>query len=75
MALRGPTSPGPTPSTVQLRYAELSPGGLSVGGTNIVFPNGNIDPWHALSVVHNISASVTAIYIHGTAHWFVAAHI
>ncbi len=39
-----------------------------MSGTNIVFPNGDIDPWHALSVLQNLSPSVTAILIHGTAH-------
>lgn len=36
--------------------------------TNIIFPNGSIDPWHALGVISNISDSIVAIYIQGTAH-------
>ena len=36
--------------------------------TNIVFPNGSIDPWHALGVTENISESLIAIFIKGTAH-------
>lgn len=36
--------------------------------TNIVFPNGSIDPWHALGITHNLTDSLTAIYINGTAH-------
>ena len=36
--------------------------------TNIVFPNGSIDPWHALSVTKSISESLIAIFIKGTAH-------
>lgn len=45
-------------------------GGLNVSGSNIVFPNGDIDPWHALSLLSSPagSPSITAIYIHGTAH-------
>jgi len=35
---------------------------------NILFVNGNIDPWHALSVVENISSTVEAILINETAH-------
>ena len=31
-----------------------SAAGLDVRGTNIVFPNGDIDPWHALSVLQNV---------------------
>ena len=36
--------------------------------TNIVFPNGSIDPWHALGVTESISESLIAIFIKGTAH-------
>ena len=35
--------------------------------TNIVFPNGSIDPWHALGVLES-SGSLVAIFISGTAH-------
>lgn len=35
--------------------------------TNIVFPNGSIDPWHALGVLQS-SGSLVAIFINGTAH-------
>jgi len=38
------------------------------GPTNILFVNGNIDPWHALSVTTNLSPSLQAILIDGTAH-------
>ena len=36
--------------------------------TNIIFPNGSIDPWHSLSITVNVSASVIAVFIHGTAN-------
>ena len=36
--------------------------------TNIVFPNGSIDPWHALGITSNITESLIAIFINGTAH-------
>ena len=35
--------------------------------TNIVFPNGSIDPWHALGVLET-AGSLVAIFINGTAH-------
>ena len=35
--------------------------------TNIVFPNGSIDPWHALGVLES-SGSLVAVFINGTAH-------
>ncbi len=43
-------------------------GGTNVTGTNIVFPNGSIDPWHRLSVLESIGPTVRSFYIHGTAH-------
>jgi len=35
---------------------------------NVTFPNGSIDPWHALSILKDMSADVKAVYIDGTAH-------
>ncbi len=34
----------------------------------IVFPNGSIDPWHALGVVTDVTSEEQAIFIEGTAH-------
>ena len=36
--------------------------------TNIVFPNGSIDPWHVLGITQNITDQLPAIFITGTAH-------
>jgi hypothetical protein len=36
--------------------------------TNIIFPNGSIDPWHALSIIEDKSSSIIAVFINGTAH-------
>ncbi|XP_053577611.1 thymus-specific serine protease [Bombina bombina] len=36
--------------------------------SRIIFVNGDIDPWHALSVLKNQSRSEIAIFINGTAH-------
>jgi len=38
------------------------------GATKIVFVNGSLDPWHALSVKKSLSDTLKAIYIEGTAH-------
>lgn len=38
------------------------------GPSNILFVNGNIDPWHALSITKSISPSLTTVFINGTAH-------
>lgn len=43
-------------------------GGKHPQGTNVVFVNGSLDPWHALSVTESLSDTLTAIYIDGTAH-------
>ncbi|KAM9326334.1 thymus-specific serine protease [Gastrophryne carolinensis] len=36
--------------------------------SRIIFVNGDVDPWHALSVLKNQSRSEIAIFINGTAH-------
>ncbi len=43
-------------------------GGKNVTGTNIVFPNGSIDPWHALSITQDAGPTLKAVLIQGTAH-------
>ena len=40
-------------------------GGRSIPITNVVFPNGAIDPWHAMGVTKDISPTATAIYMKG----------
>lgn len=43
-------------------------GGKTPKGSKIVFVNGSIDPWHALSVLTNQTATEVAIFINGTSH-------
>jgi len=43
-------------------------GNQPTGSSKVVFVNGSIDPWHALSVTHSIGKHITAIVIDGTAH-------
>ena len=46
-------------------------GATSIAGTNIIFPNGNIDPWHALGVINGtklVQESEYPVFIDGTAH-------
>lgn len=50
-----------------VNWTNTNYGGLHLGGTNIVMPNGSIDPWHALSILQQTD-SITTIYINGTAH-------
>jgi len=43
-------------------------GGSNVAGTNIVLPNGSVDPWHFLGLTTSPSSSVVAVFIVGSAH-------
>jgi len=43
-------------------------GGYALSGTNIVLPNGMVDPWHFLGVLSDLSPTINAIVIPGTAH-------
>eukprot|EP01119_Soliformovum_irregulare_P025979 TRINITY_DN976_c0_g1_i1.p1 TRINITY_DN976_c0_g1~~TRINITY_DN976_c0_g1_i1.p1 ORF type:complete len:478 (-),score=104.81 TRINITY_DN976_c0_g1_i1:87-1496(-) len=36
--------------------------------TNIVFVNGNVDPWHALGITKSVSSDLPAVFIEGGAH-------
>ncbi|XP_068601635.1 thymus-specific serine protease [Brachionichthys hirsutus] len=42
--------------------------GYDIHSTRIVFPNGSIDPWHALGITQDITPDLPAIFIKGTAH-------
>ncbi|XP_064612363.1 thymus-specific serine protease-like [Liolophura sinensis] len=37
-------------------------------GSRIIFVNGSIDPWHALSVLKNLADEEIAVFINGTSH-------
>ncbi|XP_018604307.1 thymus-specific serine protease [Scleropages formosus] len=43
-------------------------GGYDIRTTRIVFPNGSIDPWHALGITQDINKDLPAVFIKGTAH-------
>lgn len=43
-------------------------GGYALKVTKVVFPNGSVDPWHALGIVKDLGPDATAIFIDGTAH-------
>jgi pimeloyl-ACP methyl ester carboxylesterase len=45
-------------------------GAYAYNGTNVVFPNGSEDPWHALSVYNPINVNVTSVLIDGTSHCY-----
>ena len=45
----------------------------------IIFPNGSIDPWHALGIIKDVTSSEQAVFIEGrftyTLTWFVTRFI
>ncbi|XP_005092643.1 putative serine protease K12H4.7 [Aplysia californica] len=43
-------------------------GALGIRISRVVFPNGSIDPWHALGVLKDLGPDAKAIFINGTAH-------
>jgi len=49
-----------------INWTNANYGGRGLRVTNVVFPNGSTDPWHALGIIANLSATATAIYIKGT---------
>ena len=48
-----------------INFTNANYGGLGVKVTRIIFPNGSIDPWHALSVITSLGPDATALYING----------
>lgn len=43
-------------------------GGKDLKVSRVVFPNGSIDPWHALGITDDLSPEATAIFINGNLH-------
>lgn len=59
-----------TPAAISRAIAQtnLYYGARNFKGTRVVFPNGSVDPWHALGILSAPSATCPAAYIMGTAH-------
>ncbi|XP_033099786.1 putative serine protease K12H4.7 [Anneissia japonica] len=57
-------------STIEqnIKRTNTNYGGYGVDVSKVVFPNGSIDPWHALGITKDIGDDATAIFINGTAH-------
>jgi len=49
-------------------FSNLYYGSDQPDGSRIVFVNGSIDPWHALSVLSDLTNNQTAVFIPGTSH-------
>ena len=54
------------------RLTNAYTGGARIATSNVIFVNGNIDPWHALSVYNSSKGTngplVSSVFIQGTAH-------
>eukprot|EP00794_Sanderia_malayensis_P011360 gene11360-12544_t len=51
-----------------VNQTNINYGGFSYEADKVVFVNGDIDPWHALSFSNKAPSYVTTIFISGTAH-------
>lgn len=40
-------------------------GGRNIGSSKIVFPNGSVDPWHAMGLLESDDADLPVVYIQG----------
>ncbi|CAG2100981.1 unnamed protein product [Medioppia subpectinata] len=56
-----------TPQTIQEAVDRTNAyyGGLKPNVTNVMFPNGSLDPWHALSVLKDLNNSTKTVMISG----------
>ncbi|XP_014469175.1 PREDICTED: putative serine protease K12H4.7 [Dinoponera quadriceps] len=52
----------------RVRRTNIMYGGQRPDLTNVIFTNGDIDPWHALSVLEDLNAYSPAILINGSSH-------
>eukprot|EP00752_Nemacystus_decipiens_P009162 g8184.t1 len=63
---------GITPDRVreQVRLTNLYYGGTTPRGSRVIFPNGAIDPWHALGVLKPPMEDLPTIFVPGASHHF-----
>jgi len=58
----------PTLASAKVDFSNLYYGSDQPDGSRIVFVNGKIDPWHALSVLTDLPNNQTSVFIPGTSH-------
>ncbi|XP_044527056.1 thymus-specific serine protease [Gracilinanus agilis] len=58
----------PTSVAQAVNWTNTYYGGRSPGATRVLFVNGNIDPWHVLSVLQALGPSEPAMLLRGTSH-------
>ncbi|XP_076764342.1 putative serine protease K12H4.7 [Xylocopa sonorina] len=52
----------------RIKRTNIMYGGLRPDLRNVIFTNGDVDPWHALSILEDLNASSPAILIKGSSH-------
>lgn len=50
------------------RFTNAYTGGNQIASSRCIYANGDVDPWHALSVYNSTSPQQPSVYIAGTAH-------
>jgi serine protease 16 len=55
-------------NTRTTRFTNAYMGGQAIASSRIIFVNGNVDPWHALSLWNSSSPVQPSVFIDGTAH-------
>jgi serine protease 16 len=65
--LYGPTFDGALAGD-RIAFTNSALGGQSISASRIIFINGNVDPWHSLSLFSNTSGPMPSVLIDGTAH-------
>lgn len=54
----------------QIQFANAQYGGSNIQATRIMYPNGQIDPWHALGVLTAPNAQEPTLMVEGASHHF-----
>lgn len=54
----------------QVQYTNAMYGGLNFQSTRILFPNGQIDPWHALGILTPPNPQEPVLWVKGASHHF-----
>jgi thymus-specific serine protease len=54
----------------QIAYTNQMYGGNRVQGSRIMYPNGEIDPWHALGVLESPNAQEPVLMVQGASHHY-----
>jgi len=59
-----------TPAMINsaINETNLYYGGRNLQVSNVILPNGSVDPWHALGILTGLGPLTPAVYIMGTAH-------